>query len=66
MLTCERCQNTLNIGYFENNLAILHNIQRGRYSHFAGVVNGIACYLIADKRLCFARECSNRSGDESF
>jgi hypothetical protein len=33
----------------------------GRTSHFAGVVNGIACYTA--KRLGFARECSNRSGD---
>lgn len=32
--------------------------------HFAGVVNGIACYTLAFQRLCFARECSNRSGDE--
>jgi|SRR5712672_1453749 len=31
--------------------------------HFAGVVNGIACYMQI-KRLGFARECSNRSGDE--
>jgi hypothetical protein len=31
---------------------------------FAGVVNGIACYFVAGKRLCFARECSNRSGDD--
>ena len=33
--------------------------------HFAGVVNGIACYL-KGQRLCFARECSNRSGDVVF
>jgi hypothetical protein len=33
------------------------------HRRFAGVVNGIACYCVADKRLCFARECSNRSGD---
>jgi len=29
------------------------------------VVNGIACYL-QFKRLGFARECSNRSGDDFF
>jgi hypothetical protein len=34
-------------------------------SHFAGVVNGIACYLHGIvKRLGYARECSNRSGDD--
>jgi hypothetical protein len=33
--------------------------------HFAGVVNGIACYLVV-KRLVFDRECSNRSGDVFF
>ncbi len=33
--------------------------------HFAGVVNGIACYMQI-KRLGFARECSNRSGDDFF
>ena len=37
-------------------------------SHFAGVVNGIACYLIklSCQRLVFDRECSNRSGDVNF
>ena len=34
--------------------------------HFAGVVNGIACYFRGCQRLCFARECSNRSGDAFF
>ena len=35
-------------------------------SHFAGVVNGIACYVVVDQRLVFDRECSNRSGDALF
>ena len=35
-------------------------------SHFAGVVNGIACYTLVDQRLVFDRECSNRSGDAFF
>ena len=42
----------------------IHIILTGLISHFAGVVNGIACYPA--KRLGFARECSNRSGDGSF
>ena len=34
-------------------------------SHFAGVVNGIACYYLS-QRLHIVRECSNRSGDVPF
>ena len=34
-----------------------------RTCHFAGVVNGIACYASIE-RLGFARVCSNRTGDD--
>ena len=47
-------------------MEVLYTLERVvNQCHFAGVVNGIACYM-QFKRLGFARECSNRSGDDFF